>query len=347
MLSHDPLWIHQSKVLLHNSDTDYFQLRPARYWADFLISVLLAFGLASVYLAMPLGSWQQIVAFPLAVFWLYRLGSLVHEVAHLAHGEMRGFKVTWNLVAGVMTLTPSPFFTRHHRDHHTCKYYGTATDPEYVANVCPGGSWRSVVRYLSQILLFPLLVWLRFVLSPISFLRPHWRRLVLQRASSLTLNWRYVRDVNDFDRWSITVVELLCFVRAAIIPIAIFAGLNPWIRIPQLYLLAVCTVALNQLRLLADHHLESNGDKLAFEDHILDSCNFVTKDFLTWLLFPFAIRYHALHHLFPSLPYHNLAAAHEHLTRHLPADSPYHTLCQPGWWSVAKNAFRGIEARTV
>jgi fatty acid desaturase len=141
------------------------------------------------------------------------------------------------------------------------------------------------------------------------------------------------------------VLELLCFVRALIIPLAILIGVNPWIRIPQLYLLAVCTLALNQMRLMADHHLESSGSKLKLEDHILDSCNFVKMDFFTWLFFPFAIRYHALHHLFPSLPYHNLSAAHAHLTQHLPADSPYHGLCQPSWWSVAKHAFRQAPAR--
>jgi fatty acid desaturase len=41
--------------------------------------------------------------------------------------------------------------------------------------------------------------------------------------------------------------------------------------------------------------------------------------------------------MFPSLPYHNLALAHDHLMRELPADSPYRDLTQLGWWSVAKN----------
>ena len=52
------------------------------------------------------------------------------------------FKITWNLLVGVMTLSPSPFFTRHHRDHHNCKYYGTPEDPEYVVNFLPGGGGR-------------------------------------------------------------------------------------------------------------------------------------------------------------------------------------------------------------
>jgi fatty acid desaturase len=71
------------------------------------------------------------------------------------------------------------------------------------------------------------------------------------------------------------------------------------------------------------------------ESHILDSCNFTRNDPLTLLFFPFSIRYHALHHLFPSMPYHHLAAAHAHLAATLPLDSPYLTLDRPGWWSVA------------
>ena len=85
---------------------------------------------------------------------------------------------------------------------------------------------------------------------------------------------------------------------------------------------------------------ENAGKNLSMADHIMDSCNYVGKDPLTWLLFPFAIQYHALHHMFPALPYHNLAFAHSYLMRKLPDDSPYRDLTQPGWWSVARNMLR-------
>jgi fatty acid desaturase len=79
-------------------------------------------------------------------------------------------------------------------------------------------------------------------------------------------------------------------------------------------------------------------------DHIRDSCNYTSRDPLTLLFFPFSIRYHALHHLFPSLPYHNLAGAHEYLAQNLPADSPYLTLDQPGWWHVARRTLAGARS---
>ena len=311
-------------------------MRPARYWFDFALSLVLAYGAGTVYLSSPLGSWPQLVAFPITVFWVYRLGSLVHEVCHLGHKEMQAFKVTWNLAVGVITLAPSPFFTRHHRDHHSQRMYGRPEDPEYIVNVFRRGDWLSLFGYAALVAVFPLMVFLRFFLSPLTFLHPALREWVLRHASSLTMNHRYERKLNPFDRFAITSIELLCWLRATAMIAAVFVGTTHWTRLALFYLVALAALGLNQLRLLADHHFGSDGGHLALTDHIMDSCNYTGRDFMTWLLFPFAIRYHALHHLFPTLPYHNLRAAHAYLERNLPADSPYRALDQSSWWKVAR-----------
>lgn len=334
-------WVSDARRVIRDAPTDYFAVKPWRYWADFLVSLVLAYTAATIFLLAPLGSAPQLVAFPVAVFWLYRLGSLIHEVCHLGHDEMRVFKVTWNLLVGAITLTPSPFFTRHHRDHHSARMYGTPEDPEYVANVLQAGSWRSGLVYALQIILFPIAVFLRFLLAPLTFLSPRLREAVLERASSLTLNGRYRRRLTAFDRRAIMLVEIPCFIRAVMIPTSILVGLAAPSRILLLYALALATLVLNQLRQLADHHFTGDGAAASWEDHILDSCNFPGRDPFTWLFFPFSIRYHALHHLFPSMPYHNLKPAHEHLVRSLPVDSPYLGLDQPGWWSVARRTMFG------
>ena len=254
------------------------------------------------------------------------------------------FKATWNLLAGVMTLTPSPFFTRHHRDHHSQRLYSTAEDPEYMANVMESGNLRSIVCYTAFVAVFPLLVFLRFLLAPLTFLHPKLRDWTLRRASSLTFNRQYERTITPTDRRSIMAVEGLCFLRALLIPLLIVLGVNHWSRIPMLYALALATVFLNQMRLLADHHLDGDGSRVDFEAHIMDSCNYTRNDPLTLLFFPFSIRYHALHHLFPSLPYHNLKPAHAHLVASLPQDSPYLSLDRPGWWCVARQTLYGRTA---
>ncbi len=342
-----PAWVSEVRQALKSAPDDPFRVKPWRYWCDFLISITCAYSAATIYLLAPLGSWSQIAAFPLAAFWLYRLGSLVHEVCHLGSHEMRAFKVAWNVLVGTFTLTPSPFFTRQHRDHHSMKMFGTPEDPEYVANVLEGGNLRSFLGYTAYMLVFPLLVFLRFLLAPLTFLHPALRETVLERASSLTLNTRYHRRLTPFDRRAILGVEALCFLRSAAIPLTIFLGLAPLSRIPLLYLLALATFFMNQMRQLADHHFDGDGKPATVEDHILDSCNFTRKDPLTLLFFPFAIRYHALHHLFPSLPYHNLESAHLHLVRSLSPDNPYLGLDEPGWWSVAKRTIWGQEPVTA
>ena len=329
-------WISTTRTVLQASNVNFFSVRPGRYWFDFLLSVTLGYAAGSVYLMAPMGSALQLAAYPLAVFWLYRLGSLVHEVCHLGHREMRVFKVTWNLVVGVITLAPSPFFTRHHRDHHSARMYGTREDPEYIVNVFRPGSVLSILMYALVIAVFPLIVFLRFLLAPLTFLHPRLRQWTLVHASSLTMNYRYERKLNRFDRWAVTAIELLCSLRAAAMLIAVGVGLTHWTRLPMFYSIALGVLTLNQLRLLADHHFEADGQAMPLDDHIRDSCNYTGRDFLTWLLFPFAIRYHALHHIFPMLPYHNLKAAHAYLVEHLPADSPYRSLDQKSWWSVAR-----------
>ena len=336
-----PQWIQQARRSITTADTDFFRVSPLRYWLDFILSLTAAYASATVYLVWPIGSWQQILAFPVAAFWLYRLGSLIHEVCHLGQHEMPLFKAAWNLLAGVMTLTPSPFFTRHHRDHHSQRLYGTPEDPEYMANCMVSGNIRSILCYAAFVAVFPLLVFLRFLLAPLSFLNPSLREWTLRHASSLTFNRNYERKLTAADRRSILIVEALCFARAILIPLLIVLGLNHWSRVPLLYALAMATVFLNQMRLLADHHLQSDGNRSDLESHIMDSCNYTQNDPLTLLFFPFSIRYHALHHLFPSLPYHNLKSAHAHLVKSLPADSPYLTLDRPGWWSTAKHTLYG------
>jgi len=337
-------WIHDARLAIRDAPTDYFAVNAKRYWIDFLVSLVCAYTSSTFFLLAPLGSWVQWVTFPISVFWLYRLGSLVHEVCHLGQHEMQAFKATWNLLVGVMTFTPSPFFTRHHRDHHSQRFYGTLEDPEYVANVLEGGNWRSVLGYAFHICMFPIMVYLRFLLVPFTFLHPKLRETVLERASALTMNFQYRRKLNAYDRRSIVVMEWMCFIRAALIPMTIFVGIAPLSRIPLLYLLGLSTLVLNQMRQLADHHFEGDGSRVDVESHVLDSCNFSGNDLLTRLFFPFSIRYHALHHLFPSMPYHNLQAAHRYLVEILPAVSPYRKLDQPGWWSVARVTITGNRA---
>ncbi len=43
----------------------------------------------------------------------------------------------------------------------------------------------------------------------------------------------------------------------------------------------------------------------------------------TLFVCPVGLRYHALHHVFPSIPYHQLGKAHKRLWKELPSNAPY------------------------
>ncbi len=113
-------------------------------------------------------------------------------------------------------------------------------------------------------------------------------------------------------------------------------GFTPWHRIPQLYCLALVPLGLHYFRSLTAHNYLSDGKKQTFHDQIMDSIDITGVPILTELLYPIGLRYHALHHLFPSMPYHNLATAHRRLMAELPADSPYRQVVYPTVWSVLR-----------
>ena len=76
---------------------DLHRPRANIYWPDLLASVLLGYaGLAgAILLAQP---WAAIACAVVAVFALYRAESFIHELTHLKHSELPGFRLGWNLL---------------------------------------------------------------------------------------------------------------------------------------------------------------------------------------------------------------------------------------------------------
>ena len=69
------------------------------------------------------------------------------------------------------------------------------------------------------------------------------------------------------------------------------------------------------------------------------------------LFVPLGLRYHALHHLFPQLPYHALGRAHRRLMKELPAGSDYHQTVRSGIGAIFaqfwKNTWNKPEPSTI
>lgn len=330
--------IAEARSLVH----DLFVIRPLIFWCDFLLSLAIGYGSAGgFFLATHL--WLQVLCLATSALALHRVSNFMHEVVHFRENEMRGFRLTWNLLAGVPMLTPS-FFYEPHLAHHNANHYGTERDGEYLP--LGRGPTRNVVFFFLQVFVQPILYVVRFaLLTPISMLHPRLRQWVLERVSTFGIDWTYRRPIpDDAPRAAWAAIELLCCLRAMLMFALVAAGLNPWYRIPQLYLLAICILSLTYVRTTVAHRFRNEGGKMSHLEQLFDSIDITGDRYFTELLFPLGLRYHALHHLFPGIPYHNLGIAHRRLMAQLPADSAYRRVVYPtfraAFWELIRSTRR-------
>jgi fatty acid desaturase len=318
-----------------NLTRDLNVARPAIYWGDLIASVLTGYGgLAAAMLvrSTPLALAAAVVA----VLALYRAGSFIHELTHLKPRAVPGFRLAWNLIVGVPLLVPSFMYEGVHNQHHAKTYYGTANDPEYLplALMKP---WTLPV-FLIAAALAPIGMLIRFaVLAPLSFLSHRVRAAVVAKYSGLQINPRFRRTQpqGEFRRdW--LVQEIACSVWAIALIGMTATGMVP-LRAFLIFLgVAAGVMFLNQVRTLVAHLWENDGEPMSVTAQFLDSVNVPPPGTLPALWAPVGLRYHALHHLLPGVPYHALGQAHRRLMAALEADSVYHDANHRGMAGLVK-----------
>lgn len=306
---------------------DLLTVKPVVYWTDLLISAFIGYGalFTAIFAILSAGSiLLGMAAAVISVFALYRAGSFIHELTHVKRRDLPGFHLCWNMLIGIPLLLPSFMYEGIHNQHHMPRRYGTAEDPEYLplALMKP----YTVPLFVLVAALGPIGVFFRYaILAPLSLSHPALRRLVVEQYSGLIINPAFRRrspEGEERSRWiiqetaaSIWAIALLTATAAGFVPIGGFA-----------IFLAVASaiMVMNQIRTLVAHLWENDGAVMTATEQYLDSVNVPPPGTLPELWAPVGLRFHALHHLLPGVPYHNLGEAHRRLVAALPGESRYH-----------------------
>jgi len=303
------------------------EAKPGIYWSDMLLSAAVGYaGIAVAIFSTNLG--VQIAAGVVAALALYRALMFIHELTHIHRDALPGFRTGWNLLVGIPMLTPSFMYEGVHVIHHKRTQYGTVEDPEYLplALMKP---W-SLPLFVVVAMLLPVALIARFgVLYPLGLVIPAVRRFTWERFSALSINPEFRRKAPEGDlvgrvQWQQAGASLWAMVLIASVFVI---GWQPLAT--ALAILSLAAV-LNQLRTLVAHLWENEGEAMTVTAQFLDSVNVPPPGLAGEIWAPVGLRYHALHHLMPSMPYHDLPEAHRRLARELGTGSTYEGANHPG-----------------
>lgn len=299
---------------------DLHKVRPIVYWLDLLISGAVGWLCFAIAVVLPLFSAGMLVCAALAIVALYRALCFIHEISHQSERTLPNFETAWNLLIGFPLLMPSFVYCGVHNDHHKLSTYGTSDDPEYLPFARRAGM---TIMFALESFLIPVALLVRFlVLTPLGFLSQRFQGWLLVHASSLTINVRYCRKATPELRKKVRRDSLMILAIWSVLFVLAFAGLIP-VRALGIWLLIVsCASFVNTLRTLGAHAYESSGEPLDRMGQLLDSIDTPGR-FWTELWAPVGLRYHALHHYYPGIPYHHLPEAYRRLTSTLSLGSDY------------------------
>lgn len=327
-------WIREA----HAQVEDLFAHKPLVYWADLLLSATAAWSASALYFLAAPGSVWQIIGLLLAGVFFYRAGTFMHEIIHMARSEMIGFKRAWNLLVGIPLLMPWILY-RNHIEHHSRAHFGTPRDGEYLP--LASAPLLESLKYMLKLPLLSLMALARFGLAgPLSRLHPKAREWLLTRGSAYVSNPYYEKSFPHKERVHLDRVEWLVFAWILFwVAMTVFGPVEAihWL---MAWLLHAWTLGLNWVRNLAAHSYANRGDTMSHLAQLEDSVNITGQTWLTVWLFPVGLRYHALHHLFPGLPYHNMGQAHRRLMTHFGPQSPYARACHDNYFRVVAQLLR-------
>lgn len=300
---------------------DCFDPDTRVFWRDFLFAYAAFIGgaLGFLFLEWPL---VQALSFLIAAFMAYRCSSYIHEIVHLPKERFKSFIIGWNALIGVPFLVPSILYESH-LDHHIPRKYGTEQDPEYLP--LAGAGFGAILWFIiHHAIVTPIILYGRMLVGlPIRLLSKKGADYLDRRLSSLVINWHYDRR-NQARKKLLMMMEAYVLVITMLLSWAMVAGYLDPLLLPKLISIVVLSLTFNGIRTLAAHRYANKAlQAVNAENQLLDSLNYEGPRWIGLLMAPVGLRFHALHHLFPTLPYHNLEEAHNKLMTELGEDDAY------------------------
>ena len=233
------------------------------------------------------GTWWVAPALLLQGIFVNALFGAMHESVHYGSFKTRWMADLLAFVSGAAILNNAGFYRHFHYAHHRYTQ-DPERDPELVTSGAPS-TWR---QYLFRISAIPFLM----LRARDIFLFPLGRHGNVDFIEASA--WP---EVARWGRWLLALYALLIAGSVALRTDVLF-----WVWILPLLI----GLPLLRLYLLCEHTLCPNSDD-GFANTRTTLSNPVVR-FLMWNL-----PYHAEHHLFPSIAFHNLPEAHRLLRPHL------------------------------
>jgi fatty acid desaturase len=314
-------------VQSHRLVQDLHSPNPRIYWTDMLLTAVIGWCGFAGSVSFRAWSVPMFTAIFVCICGLYRGLCFLHEISHLRTDALRGFTPAWNILFGIPLLLPSFMYVGVHQYHHSLATYGTDRDPEYLPF---SGRPVMIIVFALQSLLIPLLLLVRFfLLVPVGLIFQSVHRWLCVHFSALSFNAKFRREISDSLRRTMRHREVMTIVLWGSMGASAVLSHVAWRCLIVWYVVSASAAVINTIRTLGAHRYTSNGTPLDRSGQLSDSID-TPGAIWTELWAPVGLRYHALHHYFPGIPYHNLNKAYRKLTENLPADAAYRQVSSPG-----------------
>lgn len=278
-----------------------------------------------MYQAIYAENWSlvQLLWIIASAITLFRASVFIHESYHLGT-YLRHYELLYNLIHGFLHKLPAYCYTPH-RYHHSPATYGTISDPEYEALGGKHPLFNLIIAPWIMMSMLPVFFMFRWGILPVflPFLSENARKWIYINASTLVLNKKYKRAAPtqaELKQWYLQ--DFGCFVYTLVWVVLMLTDMLPWSSIAIWFAVHYILWVCNFYRVIISHRYFTEFDATTHKQQVIDSGT-LSYNVLNFWLYPVGLRYHALHHMLPQIPYHYLGKAHRWLMETLPQDHPY------------------------